>query len=70
VEASGKTRAWWWWLTSWDRRQGHLLPDREERLAAIFDVVEAAVGAPHRVLDVAGGPGSLTMRLLRRWKSP
>jgi ubiquinone/menaquinone biosynthesis C-methylase UbiE len=70
VEASGKTRDWWWWLTSWDRRQEHLLSDREERLAAIFDVVEAAVGAPHRVLDVAGGPGSLTMRLLRRWKSP
>ena len=67
MDAGGKSRDWWWWLTTWDRQQEYLLPDREERLTAIFDVVEAAVGAPHRVLDVAGGPGSITVRLLRRF---
>jgi SAM-dependent methyltransferase len=67
MEASGNPPDWWRWLSSWDRQQEHLLPDREQRLAAIFDVIEAALGAPHRVLDVAGGPGSITVRLLRRF---
>jgi SAM-dependent methyltransferase len=58
---------WPRWLATWDRQQEHLLPDREERFAAMFDVVEATVGAPRRVLDLASGPGSITVRLLHRF---
>ncbi len=58
---------WAAWLASWDRQQEHLLPDREERIAAIFDVIEAVMGRPQRVLDLASGPGSITVRLLRRF---
>ena len=58
---------WAGWLASWDRQQEHLLPDREERFAAMFDVVEAVIGAPWRVLDLACGPGSITVRLLDRF---
>jgi hypothetical protein len=61
------TADWPGWLASWDRQQQHLLPDREERFAAMFDVAEAVAGAPRRVLDLAGGPGSITVRLLRRF---
>lgn len=52
---------------TWDRQQEHLLPDREERFTAMFDVVDAVAGAPRRVLDLACGPGSITVRLLRRF---
>lgn len=58
---------WQRWLDSWDRQQEHLLPDREERIGAMEDVVEAVVGPPQRVLDLAGGPGSISVRLLRRF---
>ncbi len=58
---------WAAWLASWDRQQLHLLPDREERIAAIFNLIEAAIGAPRRVLDLASGPGSFTVRLLSRF---
>jgi SAM-dependent methyltransferase len=58
---------WPGWLASWDRQQEHLLPDREERFAAMFGVVEAVAGPPRRVLDLACGPGSITVRLLRRF---
>ncbi len=33
----------------------------------MFDVVEAVAGSPRRVLDLACGPGSITVRLLRRF---
>ncbi len=62
-----KPADWSRWLASWDRQQERLLPDREERLAAIFDVVEATVAKPAAVLDLACGPGSLSVRLLRRF---
>jgi SAM-dependent methyltransferase len=55
------------WLASWDRQQEQLLPDREERFAAMFDLVVAVVGSPAAILDLAGGPGSITMRLRRRF---
>ena len=35
-----KSVDWAAWLASWDRQQEHLLPDREERIAAIFDVIK------------------------------
>jgi SAM-dependent methyltransferase len=56
-----------WWLASWDQQQERLLPDREERFAAMLDLVEAVLGSPAAILDLAGGPGSITMRLRRRF---
>lgn len=56
------------WQESWDRQQEAYLPDREERFAVLVDLVEAvAPGArPARVLDLAGGPGSISLRVARR----
>ena len=45
------------------------MPDREQRFAAMLDAVEAATASldrPIRILDLAGGTGSISLRLLRR----
>ncbi|MGH9114498.1 MAG: class I SAM-dependent methyltransferase [Acidimicrobiales bacterium] len=42
------------------------MPDREERFATMLDVVEAIRGPSPHVLDLAGGTGSITRRLLAR----
>lgn len=57
------------WQCSWDRQQEAYLPDREHRLAAMLDTVEAVSddGAPV-VLDLAGGTGSISLRVLRRFR--
>jgi SAM-dependent methyltransferase len=59
----------WAWQQSWDRQQEGFMPDREERFAAMLDAVDALAArldrAP-RVLDLAGGTGSISLRLLRR----
>lgn len=42
---------------SWDRQQEAFLPDREERLAAMLDAVDAITdGDAPRLLDLAGAP--------------
>lgn len=43
------------------------MPDREQRFLAMLDTVEAVTSGRPRVLDLAGGPGSISRRLLRRW---
>ncbi|MHB1526311.1 MAG: class I SAM-dependent methyltransferase [Candidatus Dormibacteria bacterium] len=50
----------------WDSQQQAYLPDREDRLGALLDVVQAACGPAPRVLDLAAGTGSITRRLLSR----
>ncbi|GAA4723786.1 class I SAM-dependent methyltransferase [Phytohabitans rumicis] len=56
------------WQESWDRQQEAYLPDREERFAALLEVVDAVTdGRPPRVLDLAGGTGSISLRVLRRF---
>jgi SAM-dependent methyltransferase len=50
----------------WDAQQEAYMPDREERFAAMLDVVEVVCGSAPRVLDLAGGTGSITRRLLQR----
>ena len=57
---------WESWQQRWDLQQQAYLPDREERFAAMLDAVEAAVGPAPRMLDLAGGTGSITRRLLTR----
>jgi SAM-dependent methyltransferase len=51
----------------WDAQQAVYMPDREERFAAMLDTVAAVVGERPRVLDLAGGTGSITQRLLNRF---
>ena len=61
------------WQRSWDVQQEGYMPDREQRLAALLDVVEAVAGsspgARPLVLDLACGTGSITRRLLERFPS-
>jgi SAM-dependent methyltransferase len=57
---------WESWQQRWDLQQQAYLPDREERFAAMLDAVEAACGPAPRMLDLAGGTGSITRRLLTR----
>ncbi len=55
------------WQQSWDRQQTAYMPDREERYTAQLDVVDAICTRPPRVLDLAGGTGSISLRLLDRF---
>jgi trans-aconitate methyltransferase len=57
---------WEAWQRSWDRQQEAFMPDREERFAALLDVVEAVCGAKPRVLDLVCGTASITRRLFDR----
>ncbi|MCM2388030.1 class I SAM-dependent methyltransferase [Streptomyces albipurpureus] len=58
---------WSAWQRSWDRQQEWYMPDREERLRVMLDMVEATVGPAPRVLDLACGTGTITDRLLTRF---
>jgi SAM-dependent methyltransferase len=57
------------WQESWDRQQEAFMPDREHRFAAMLDVVEAVVAdrSEMAVLDLAGGTGSISLRVLARF---
>jgi trans-aconitate methyltransferase len=56
------------WQTSWDRQQEGYLPDREERFTAMLNAVDTVTeGAPPRLLDLAGGTGTITLRTLARF---
>jgi SAM-dependent methyltransferase len=55
------------WQESWDRQQEGYMPDREHRLAALLDVVEAVAGPRPLVLDLACGTGTISRRLLERF---
>ena len=54
------------WQRSWDRQQEGYLPDREDRLGALVDIVEAVGGPTPTILDLACGTGSITRRILAR----
>lgn len=54
------------WQEGWDLQQSAFMPDREQRISAMLDAVEAVAGAAPRVLDLAGGTGSIALRVLRR----
>jgi trans-aconitate methyltransferase len=56
------------WQESWDRQQEAFIPDREERFAAMLGAVDSVTdGAPPRVLDLAGGTGTISLRTLARF---
>lgn len=55
------------WIDRWDVQQQSYLPDREDRFTAMLDAVEETAARPDPVvLDLGSGPGSLSIRLLRR----
>jgi SAM-dependent methyltransferase len=54
------------WQRSWDRLEENLVPDRQLRIRALLDVVDAIVGRTPTVLDLACGTGTITRRLLDR----
>ena len=60
---------WENWQRQWDAQQEAYLPDREQRFAAMLDAVEASLNSPTapRVLDLAGGTGSISRRVLQRF---
>jgi trans-aconitate methyltransferase len=56
------------WQESWDRQQEAYLPDREHRFTAMLDAVDAIRdGGRVRLLDLAGGTGTISDRTLRRF---
>jgi SAM-dependent methyltransferase len=56
------------WQESWDRQQAAFMPDREHRFAAMLDAVAATTaGRPPRLLDLAGGTGTIALRTLDRF---
>jgi SAM-dependent methyltransferase len=56
------------WQESWDLQQQAYMPDREQRFAAMLDVVEATnPGRAPAILDLAGGTGSISLRVRRRF---
>ncbi len=57
---------WERWQQRWDLQQHAYMPDREERFTAMLDAVEATCASAPAVLDLAGGTGSITRRLLSR----
>lgn len=58
---------WKRWLRRWDAQQESFNPLREQRFSAMFDVLEATQPGRFRALDLGSGPGSLSVRLLRRF---
>ncbi len=54
-------------LKGWDVQQESFHPDRELRFSAMFDAVGAATRRRFTALDLGSGPGSLSVRLLRRF---
>ncbi|WBB77794.1 class I SAM-dependent methyltransferase [Micromonospora sp. WMMD882] len=56
------------WQESWDRQQEAYLPDREHRIGVMLDAVAAVVDHDTpRLLDLAGGTGSISLRALARF---
>jgi trans-aconitate methyltransferase len=56
------------WQEGWDRQQEAFMPDREQRFVAMLDAVDAITdGAPPRLLDLAGGTGTISLRTLTRF---
>jgi SAM-dependent methyltransferase len=64
-----RTRApdWRALLASWDVQQESFNPDRERRFRTMLDVLEAALPRRFTALDLGSGPGSLSVRILRRF---
>jgi len=69
MERGPREPNWGALLKSWDAQQESFNPDRERRFAAMLDAVGAAIPKRFTALDLGSGPGSLSVRLLRRFPS-
>jgi trans-aconitate methyltransferase len=69
MSGTPRTSSWRALLKSWDAQQEDFNPDRERRFTAMLDAVTASVGKRFTALDLGSGPGSLSVRLLRRFPS-
>lgn len=58
---------WAGWVDRWDRQQEGYVPDREERIGLMLEVVDRLGARPGRLLDLACGPGTLSAHVLRRF---
>lgn len=58
---------WRHWLERWDAQQAAYLPGWEERFTAMLDVLEALLPEQFVAVDLAGGPGTISRRLLARF---
>jgi len=56
-------------LRGWDAQQESFNPDRERRFRAMLDALAVSVPRRFTALDLGSGPGSLSVRLLRRFPS-
>jgi SAM-dependent methyltransferase len=63
------TAGWKRWLDRWDAQQESFNPHRERRFDVMFDIVAAMLPKRFTALDLGAGPGSLSLRLLRRFPS-
>ncbi|HET6954085.1 MAG TPA: class I SAM-dependent methyltransferase [Acidimicrobiales bacterium] len=54
------------WQASWDRLEDDLVPDREQRIGVLLDLVEGIAGTAPTVVDLACGTATVTRRLLDR----
>ena len=54
-------------LDSWDRQQAAYIAEREARFNAQLEVLALAAGQDFHVVDLACGPGSLSLRILQRF---
>jgi trans-aconitate methyltransferase len=54
-------------LKSWDAQQESFNPERDRRFSAMLDAVGATTSKRFTALDLGSGPGSLSLRLLRRF---
>jgi len=66
-----RTRApdWNELLRTWDLQQEDFNRDRERRFTAMLEALGAALPKRFTALDLGSGPGSLSVRLLRRFPS-
>lgn len=54
-------------MSQWDLQQESYHPFREERYSAMFDLLEITGRSRFRIVDLASGPGSLSIRFLKRF---
>ena len=64
-----RTPNWTRLLEEWDAQQESFNPDRERRFSVMFDALAASLPRRFVALDLGSGPGSLSVRLLRRFPS-
>ncbi len=62
-----RTPRWAVWVERWDQQQQDSFPAREERFNTILEVLETRIPRKFTVLDLGCGPGSLSLRVLRRF---